>query len=187
MAVVNLLDHGVCLLARTARIVYANRSARRLAIESAHLEIQGGMLVPTHPLRRPVWQRLLAEFEGSGAQLFEFAAAEAGGSCLGQLRLVPSDVAGDELISLSLGAPLSAREMRLAEFATLHRLTPAESRVMIALVDDLSPAQVAQRLNISPGTVRSHIRRIFDKTGVGSQRGLAVRVGALPLMSLPPR
>jgi DNA-binding CsgD family transcriptional regulator len=58
---------------------------------------------------------------------------------------------------------------------------------MIALVDDLSPSQVAQRLNISPGTVRSHIRRIFDKTGVGSQRGLAVRVGALPLMSLPPR
>ena len=111
-------------------------------------------------------KRVLAEFDGSGAQLFEFAAPEAGGSCLGQLRLVPSDVAGDELISLSLGAPLSAREMRLAEFAALHRLTPAESRVMIALVDDLSPAQVAQRLNISPGTVRSH---------------------ALPLMSLPPR
>lgn len=186
--VVDALDHGLCLLARTARVVYANRSARRLIAESAHLEIVGGLLLPTEPLLRPPWQRLLAELDARSTPLFDFATEVAGapGPCLGQLRLVPADRGAGELVSLSLGTPESARAARLAGFAALHRLTPAEARVMVALVDDLSPAQVAARLHISPGTVRSHIRRIFDKTGVSSQRGLAVRVAGLPLMTLPP-
>lgn len=187
-SVVDTLDHGVCLLARTARVVYANRSARRLIAESIHLEIVGGLLLPTEPLLRAPWQRLLAELAPGSAPLFDFAGQvpESAGPCLGQVRLVSADDGAGELVSLSLGLPGAARAARLAEFAALHRLTPAEARVMVALVDDLSPAQVAERLGVSAGTVRSHIRRIFDKTGVSTQRGLAVRVANLPLMSLPP-
>jgi DNA-binding CsgD family transcriptional regulator len=48
-------------------------------------------------------------------------------------------------------------------------LTPQESRVLRMVVDAGGVPLAADALNLSPATVRTHIARIYDKTGVRSQ------------------
>jgi len=50
--------------------------------------------------------------------------------------------------------------------AVLAELTPAESRVLDLLAAGLNNERIAQRLAITPKTVRNHINHIFHKLGV---------------------
>jgi DNA-binding CsgD family transcriptional regulator len=49
------------------------------------------------------------------------------------------------------------------------------------IADGSAPNEAARTLGISINTVRTHIAKIFEKTGVSSQLGLAKFVGALSL------
>lgn len=51
-------------------------------------------------------------------------------------------------------------------------LTGAECRVAVEASEGHKPMEIARRLGLSIHTVRSHIKRIFQKTGVHSQAGL---------------
>lgn len=57
--------------------------------------------------------------------------------------------------------------------AALFDLTPAEARVARAVAKGQSPGAVAGELKISAETVRSHLKRVFSKTGVSRQSELA--------------
>lgn len=58
------------------------------------------------------------------------------------------------------------RVARLAR--ALFDLTPTESQVVAALVAGRSPVVIAQAMGISLGTVRTHIRHVFQKVRVRS-------------------
>ena len=60
-------------------------------------------------------------------------------------------------------------------------LTSAEARVAMLIGSGLGGPETAAMLGISPGTVKTHLKRCFDKLGVHSQVGLARVLGALPL------
>jgi DNA-binding CsgD family transcriptional regulator len=51
-------------------------------------------------------------------------------------------------------------------------LTPAEQRVLSHIVEAGSVAEAAERLRVSETTVKTHLSRIFDKTGTGRQADL---------------
>ncbi len=59
-------------------------------------------------------------------------------------------------------------------------LTVAEARVAVLIAGGLSGPQTATTLGLSPETVKTHLKRCFEKTGVHSQVGLARLLGALP-------
>lgn len=48
-------------------------------------------------------------------------------------------------------------------------LTPAETRLLEALFHGCSVPQAADRLGVAPSTARTHLQRVFDKTGVRRQ------------------
>ncbi|HZR43007.1 MAG TPA: LuxR C-terminal-related transcriptional regulator [Ktedonobacteraceae bacterium] len=52
-----------------------------------------------------------------------------------------------------------------------HDLTARELEVLCLVADDLTNAQVAQRLSLSLHTVNTHLRSIFNKIGVSSRAG----------------
>ena len=56
------------------------------------------------------------------------------------------------------------------------RLTPAEARVALHLIDGGDIASCAEAAGVSPGTVRTQLKSIFAKTGVNRQAAL-VRLG----------
>ena len=51
----------------------------------------------------------------------------------------------------------------------MYRLTPRELRVLLSLVEVGGVPDVARVLGISEATVRTHVARVFDKTGASRQ------------------
>jgi DNA-binding CsgD family transcriptional regulator len=56
--------------------------------------------------------------------------------------------------------------------AKLYRLTPSELRVLLALFDAGGVSEIAEVLGISEATTRTHLHRLFTKTGTKRQADL---------------
>jgi DNA-binding CsgD family transcriptional regulator len=81
-----------------------------------------------------------------------------------------------------VAAAASPPRMPADALALLYDLTPAESRIFELIVDGQVPADIAVMLGIAPSTVKTHLLRVFDKTGCSRQVEL-VKLAAS--MSLP--
>ena len=55
-------------------------------------------------------------------------------------------------------------------------LTPREQQVMELVEQGLKNKEIARELGIRPGTVKIHLKHIFEKTGVRGRYGLALSV-----------
>jgi DNA-binding CsgD family transcriptional regulator len=69
--------------------------------------------------------------------------------------------------------------------AKIYKLTRSEVRVLVAIIDVGGVPETADALGIGETTVRTHLYRIFSKTGVSRQADL-IRLAAEfsnPLMS----
>ena len=53
-------------------------------------------------------------------------------------------------------------------------LTPRETQVMELVEHGLKNREIARELGIRPGTVKIHLKHIFEKTGVRGRYGLAL-------------
>ena len=56
------------------------------------------------------------------------------------------------------------------------KLTPREHQVVSLVAEGLTNAEIAQKLWISPGTVRRHLENVFAKLGVHTRTGAVARV-----------
>ncbi len=72
---------------------------------------------------------------------------------------------------------------RLAAAASIYGLTPAQLRLAGLILDGRSLVDAARALRVSQNTARTHLRRMFDRTGVHSQSALIVVLlaAAMPL------
>lgn len=59
-------------------------------------------------------------------------------------------------------------------FVALERLTPREREVLDALADGRTNKEIALRLAISPGTVKTHVERLIGKLGVRDRTQAAI-------------
>lgn len=83
-------------------------------------------------------------------------------------------IADAGMILFSLDDP-SLAEDRLDTAAMVFELSPLQKRVAGLVAEGLALPEVAKRLGVSPSTARTHLQRVFDKTGVHNQPAL-VRV-----------
>lgn len=63
-------------------------------------------------------------------------------------------------------------ERRLELAAWVYSLSPAQQRIAALVAEGLPLTEIADRLEITPNTARTHLNRIFDKTGVRTQPAL---------------
>ena len=61
---------------------------------------------------------------------------------------------------------------RVEDFAAHYRLSPREREVLLLLIQGLDTAALADRLGISPHTVRDHLKNVFRKTSNRSRSEL---------------
>ncbi len=66
------------------------------------------------------------------------------------------------------------RENPAAESQVRTDLTPREHQVMELVEQGFKNREIAQELGIRPGTVKIHLKHIFEKTGVRGRHGLAL-------------
>lgn len=67
----------------------------------------------------------------------------------------------------------------------LYGLTPAEARLALGLLQRDTPADYAERHQLSLATVKTHLRNLFAKTGTRRQADL-MRLLSLPLPARRP-
>jgi DNA-binding NarL/FixJ family response regulator len=83
------------------------------------------------------------------------------GRASGQVAIVLERAAGPETTAVRLEA---------------HGVTTREREIATLLAQGLSNGEIAATLVLSPYTVQDHIKRLFEKTGVGSRQELVARV-----------
>jgi DNA-binding NarL/FixJ family response regulator len=66
------------------------------------------------------------------------------------------------------------RESSSMETQVRTDLTPREHQVMELVEQGFKNREIAQELGIRPGTVKIHLKHIFEKTGVRGRHGLAL-------------
>jgi DNA-binding CsgD family transcriptional regulator len=61
----------------------------------------------------------------------------------------------------------------LKSLADIYNLSASQARVAAEIACGRSVPRIARKMGISPDTVRSHLKSVFEKTGVHTQIGLA--------------
>ena len=86
----------------------------------------------------------------------------------------------DKMLLVKFSDKQSA-ERHMESAADLFDLSPAQSRLACLLLEGLDTPSAANQLGISLNTAKTHLQRLFDKTGVRSQPALvSVLLGASP-------
>ena len=103
---------------------------------------------------------------------------------VGVLHLLPARHDARELFSkVSIFAVMAGPANGLLPgagiIAALYDLTPAEARVARGIAEGLSPAALAGQLEVSPETVRTHLKRVFAKTSTKRQAELSLLISRL--------
>lgn len=106
----------------------------------------------------------------------------------GAFGLLPKSTEPDELndalLAAARGKTVISRELQTAFIAEMrHRgqpdratLTGREREILALMADGQSVGQIAQRLFLSPNTVKTHLQNLYEKLGV-SDRAAAVAEG----------
>ena len=177
------LSAGLCLVDAGGRIVHVNAAAQAI--------LDAGDVL------RSVEGRLVARDAQADWTLREvFAAAGQGDEALGT-KGIAVPLTGEEgeryvahALPLTSGARQSAGITQTAAAALFIRktapvlsgrpevigeafkLTPTELRVLLAIVDLGSVPEVAAALGVADTTIRTHVGRLFEKTGARRQADL---------------
>ena len=177
------LSSGMILVDASGRIVHTNNA--------------GNAILDAGDFLRSVCGRLVASDLAINAALREIlVAANAGDAALGVKGIALPLTAHDgeryvaHVLPLTSGARREAglaynavaalfiRKASLEPFSPpevigeMYKLTPTELRVLLAIVDIGGVPEVAAALGVAVTTVKTHLSRLFEKTGVARQADL---------------
>ena len=71
----------------------------------------------------------------------------------------------------------TAPQMPAAALALMNDVTPAEARVLELILEGRKLREIAEKLGVSIATVRTHLGRLFHKTGTSRQAELVALIG----------
>jgi DNA-binding CsgD family transcriptional regulator len=171
------------LLDADARIVHANARGRAMLEDRDVLRDPDGKLCATDlPADQSLRDVVTAAGDGDavlGARGITIPlAARSGERYVAHVLPLTSGARRKAGTSYSAVAAVFVREAALPSLSPvevlvdLYRLTPAELRVMMAIVEIGGVPDVAPALGISETTVKTHLQRVFEKTGTNRQADL---------------
>jgi DNA-binding CsgD family transcriptional regulator/PAS domain-containing protein len=177
------ISAGMFLVDARGRIVHANASGHAMLAERSPLCAAAG--------------KLAANNEDAEQALHDaFLAAGTGDAAVGTKGIAVPLTAGNEERYVAHVLPLTSGARRCAGtsyaavaalfvhkaaldkpappevIAKTFKLTPSELRVLLAIVEVGGPAETAEALGIAEATVRTHLHRLFAKTGTKRQADL---------------
>ena len=176
---------AMLFLAEDGRVMHMTPSAAERLCHSDCVGLQGGRLVGRGPAcnRERLTAALGAATNGPAAQVMLVDRAGRPGLALTVTR-VPSHLAeatpGPRLGFLVLLATARQAPDSVASSAREHyKLTATEARVLERLLHGQSPSKIASDLGVALSTVRTHLKRLYAKTGTTAQRELLAEVSSM--------
>ena len=174
------LGAGLFIVDGATRIVHTNAAARRLLAAEDVLCSRGGRLVACDPqVNRSLRLTLTAADGAMDVMPGPLPLIASDGTCrIGHVRpLKPAARSyGDrphEALAAVMVYKAGMEYPRPPDIiARFYNLTPTELRVLLAIVEIGGAPDVAAKLGIAPSTVRTHVGRLFEKTGTKRQAEL---------------
>jgi DNA-binding CsgD family transcriptional regulator len=183
------LRAGMFLVDATGRVVHSNASAQAMAASGTAIRTANGRLTPA-----------LSEAAAAFEEIF--AASAAGETAIGA-KAIALPLRGRDgkhyaahVLPLASGrrrragpgyaavAAVFLREAAIAfpsppeAIARHYRLTPTELRVLMAIVQVGGVPEAADALGMGESTVKTHLHRLFGKTGTSRQADLVKLIAA---------
>jgi DNA-binding CsgD family transcriptional regulator len=168
---------AVVLTDAIGRVSEANSLARTILAEGDGLAIRDGMLRAARSDDNAKLVRLILEAAGGvdGRTFIRKSGVMqiARPSCRRPLALVVSPTRAaaspfgrSHAVTIAFADPERALEADTDMLARLYGFTVREAAVAALLLKGRSPSEAADELALTENTVRTHIRHVFDKTGV---------------------
>jgi DNA-binding CsgD family transcriptional regulator/PAS domain-containing protein len=192
MATIDHLPHGVFVLNAAGTVMTRNRVGRRLTAARDGLTEEKGELRPSDPRDRATLDALIMRCTTTSLE----RGVEAGDFLLVRRpsgRRPYRVVAAPRLRTAHVGLdtcgclvfvtdPSQAAAHFPGDVEALWGLTPAEARLVCALVDGHTLAAASAQIGVRVQTLRKQLQSVFEKTGTHRQSELV----RLVLMSTPP-
>ena len=177
------LTAGMLLVDATGRIIHANTAGHAILREGDFLSAIGGRLVAGDPQIDRLFRDIFtAAGNGDAAIGIKGIAvpliARGGERHVAHVLPLTSGARRRAGIATSAAAALFVQKAALDTpslpevIAKAYKLTPTELRVLLAIVEVGGGPEVAEALGIADGTVKSHLSRLFEKTGARRQADL---------------
>ena len=188
------LPNGIVLLDAAGLVLYTNSSAAMTIRKNDGMRLESGRLT----LRDPVGALALEEAvtaAARGGPMSERSSGIPARSSIGaraMLHVLPlkygtlrHELDPAAVVAVFMTTELSYATLPQDALRVLYDLTPAEVRVCELIVDGLSLGEIAARLGVATSTARTHLLRIFEKTGTNRQADLVRLVASLLIARAP--
>ncbi|HUP06703.1 MAG TPA: helix-turn-helix transcriptional regulator [Caldimonas sp.] len=179
LAALDELDYGVVVVDGDRRPVHANHEGEvelargaALCLDERHVGVRSAADVlafrqAVHDASARGRRRLLRLGTGSSRRVVSV------------VPLHPT-ASGAWLVLLVLGKNAVCERLSIEAYGRLHELTGAETKVLAALCEGDTPADIARRFGVALSTVRTQIGSLRAKTGARGIREVLRQVAVLP-------
>jgi DNA-binding CsgD family transcriptional regulator len=183
------LKTAIFLLDATGNITHSNQSGQDILDRKDFLRVEQGRLVAADPpLNRILREAVIASILGDGATRSDSIAlpfvAHDGERFVGHLLPLSSGRRRKTGVAYDATAVLFVSKGSLDSTAgsdiikKIFKLTPAEARVLLAVVELGCISETSRNLDIAESTVKTHLARIFSKTDTKRQADLVKLIAA---------
>jgi DNA-binding CsgD family transcriptional regulator len=177
------LAAGMFLVDENGRIVHANASGHAMLHECSVLRAAGGRLVATEATAAKALSEIFPVARDGDAAVGTKGiavplSARDGGHHLAHVLPLTSGARRRAGVSYAAVAALFVHKAALEApsppeaIARLYSLTPSELRVLLAIVQVGGVPETAEALGVAEATVKTHLHRVFGKTGASRQADL---------------
>jgi DNA-binding CsgD family transcriptional regulator len=172
------------------RIVHPNRSAERMLTAGDPIVLRNGRLALRQEIVPGQLEAAVAEANVDGAdgrRGLGIPTRTRDGKSVAlhvlplERRQTPTGIGSRAVAAIFVSDVAAPLRLPADAVALLYQLTPAETRVAELLAKGETLPAIAAQLGSSPHTVRTHLNRVFDKTGCHRQADLVRLLSATQL------
>jgi DNA-binding CsgD family transcriptional regulator/PAS domain-containing protein len=178
----------IILVDATSRVIHVNQAAERMVLIGSPIQVKDGRLEAGLSAANAALVDAIARSahgdgdignRGIGIPLTQDRNRPAVAYVLPVMRGAVREALRPAAAAVFIATAATAMPPPPDALATLFDLTPAEVRVLLQVVDGGSLKDVADALGIGENTVKSHLGRIFTKTGATRQSELVKLIAGL--------
>jgi DNA-binding CsgD family transcriptional regulator len=187
LSIFDQLSVGVVLLDRSAKVVFANAAARALSEDGCSLHINSRVTSLSSEQASRLGNLIRSVLDGSSARTMSLPtgrgrplmilASPVGG---GDFSDIPNQRAAAAMLLIC--DPDRPAQIPAAWMMDAYGLTLAEVRAALSVASGTTISHTARRLKISVNTVKTHLRRAYEKTGTRRQADLSRMIATIGLL-----